>query len=200
MKKKSLSYDEITSKILQACASLISHPLSYIYNSSLYTGIFPDPLKIAVVKPIYKKGDKIRIKNYIIKCFFCKVFEKAMHSRLSQHLPTNNMQVTEQYGFRKGIWTENGALILTDSVFKYIIWKSACWRNFPWFGKGLWLRDSWNVVSLITFMWNLRRLEDWLRAYLNNRRQKVKVKSVNTSKNFSSSAVHWSMEFQRDQF
>ena len=30
--KKSSSYDEITSKILKACASVISHPLKYIYN------------------------------------------------------------------------------------------------------------------------------------------------------------------------
>ena len=43
---KSSVYCEITSKILKACASLNSHPLSYIYNHSLYTGIFPDRLKI----------------------------------------------------------------------------------------------------------------------------------------------------------
>jgi len=30
----------------------------------LYTGIFPDRLKIDVVKLLYKKGDKISMKNY----------------------------------------------------------------------------------------------------------------------------------------
>jgi hypothetical protein len=44
--KKSLSYDEITSKILKACASLISHPLSYIYNSSLCKVFFLTLLKL----------------------------------------------------------------------------------------------------------------------------------------------------------
>jgi len=57
--KKSSGCDKVTSKILKGCASLISHPLSCIYNHSLYTGIFPDRLKIAVVKSFYKKGDKI---------------------------------------------------------------------------------------------------------------------------------------------
>ena len=33
---KSSGYNEITSNILKACASLISHPLSYIYNHLLY--------------------------------------------------------------------------------------------------------------------------------------------------------------------
>ena len=62
--KKSLGYYEITRKILKACASLISHPLNYIYNHSLYTGIFPDRLKIAVVKPLYKKGGKTSMTSY----------------------------------------------------------------------------------------------------------------------------------------
>jgi hypothetical protein len=50
--------------ILHACASLISHPLCYIYNHSLYTGIFPDHLKTALVKPLYKKRDETNMTNY----------------------------------------------------------------------------------------------------------------------------------------
>jgi hypothetical protein len=42
-----------------------------------------------------------------------------MHSRLSQHLHIN-LLVTEQYGIRKGISTENAAFRVTDSVFKFI--------------------------------------------------------------------------------
>jgi len=58
------------------------------------------------------------MKNYrpisLLFFFFPKVFEKTMYTRLSQHLPTNNRQVTERYGFRKGISTKNGALRLKD--------------------------------------------------------------------------------------
>ena len=43
-----------------------------------------------------------------------------MLSRLSQHLQTNNILVTEEYGFRKGISTEDAAFRPTDSVFKSI--------------------------------------------------------------------------------
>jgi len=48
--KKSSGYNEITSKILKACASLISHPFSYIYNHSPYMAIFRVCLEITVVK------------------------------------------------------------------------------------------------------------------------------------------------------
>ena len=43
-----------------------------------------------------------------------------MHSRLSHHLHTNNILVTEQCGFRKGISTEDAAWRLTDNVLKSI--------------------------------------------------------------------------------
>jgi hypothetical protein len=103
LKPKTFSgYDEITSKILKTCAYIVSHPLNFIYNHSIYKGIFPDRLKIAVVKPLYKKGYKTNMTIYIpilLLKVFSKVFEIAMHSRLSQHLYTNNILVPEQHGY-----------------------------------------------------------------------------------------------------
>jgi hypothetical protein len=61
--KNSSGYDEITSRILKTHASLISQPLSHIYNHSLYTGVFPDYLKVSIVKPLFKKGDKTSMTN-----------------------------------------------------------------------------------------------------------------------------------------
>ena len=102
--KYSSGYNEISCTVIKSCASIISSPLSYIYSYSLHTGIFPDRLKTAVVKPLHKKGDKFNISNYrpiSLLPTFSKIFEKAMYSRLNQHLYTNNMLVPEQYAFRK---------------------------------------------------------------------------------------------------
>jgi hypothetical protein len=41
-KKNSSGYNEVTIKILKACASLITRSLSHIYNHSIYTDVFPD--------------------------------------------------------------------------------------------------------------------------------------------------------------
>ena len=57
----SSGYDEISSKILKLCGSLISRQLCYICNQSIPMGIFPDQLKYATVKPLYKKGVKYSI-------------------------------------------------------------------------------------------------------------------------------------------
>jgi hypothetical protein len=90
------------SKILKACASLISQPLSHIYNHLLYTGVFPDHLKISIVKPLFKKGDKTSMTNHrpiSILTVFSRVLE-VMYDRLSHHMHTNTILVPEQFGFR----------------------------------------------------------------------------------------------------
>jgi len=69
------------------------------------------------VLPLHKKGDKFNISNYrpiSLLPTFSKIFEKAMCSRLNQHLYTNNILVPEQYAFRKGMATEDAAFRLTD--------------------------------------------------------------------------------------
>jgi hypothetical protein len=59
-------------------ASTISLPLSFIFNHSLHAGIFPDHLKIVVVKPLHKKADKYNMTNHrpvSLLPIFPKVFE-----------------------------------------------------------------------------------------------------------------------------
>jgi hypothetical protein len=102
----SSGYDEISSKILKSCGSLISRPLCYICNKSILIGIFPDRLKYATVKLLYKKGAKSSMNNYRPICLLTtisKVFEKIMYNRLNHYLQSHKILAVEQYGFRKGV-------------------------------------------------------------------------------------------------
>jgi hypothetical protein len=90
-------------------------------------------LKVSVVRPLYKKGDKTNMSNYrpiSLLTTFSKILDKVMYNRLSHYLLTNNILVPEQYGFRKGISTENAAFKLMDGVVKSVIQKNACWWKF----------------------------------------------------------------------
>jgi hypothetical protein len=51
--KNSSGYDEISMRILKISAPYIVSPLTYICNRILNTGIFPDRLKYAIIKPIF---------------------------------------------------------------------------------------------------------------------------------------------------
>jgi len=53
------------------------------------TGAFPDRLKYAIVKPIFKKGNKQEILNYkpiSLLTSFSKIIEKLIYARLHAHM------------------------------------------------------------------------------------------------------------------
>jgi hypothetical protein len=51
--KDSHGYDEVSTRILKISAPYILSPLTYIFNKTLSTGIFPDRLKFSEVKPLF---------------------------------------------------------------------------------------------------------------------------------------------------
>jgi hypothetical protein len=55
--KNSSGCGGISTKLLRISSSFINLPLTYICNKSISLGIFPDRLKYAVVKPLYKVID-----------------------------------------------------------------------------------------------------------------------------------------------
>jgi len=88
-------------------------------NAVLSTGVFPDRLKYAIVKPIFKKGNKQEISNYrpiSLLTSFSKITEKLIYARLHSHMDMNNILVQEQYGFNIHSSTEQAAFTLMNSI------------------------------------------------------------------------------------
>jgi Notch-like protein len=114
----SYGYDEISVNILKNCIHYIVSLFTYIVDRSLITGIFPDHLKFAVVKPINKKGDRNNINNYrpiSLLTSFSTIFE-VIYNRLYKHPVNNNILVKEQFGFRANLSTNNAAYTLYDQI------------------------------------------------------------------------------------
>jgi hypothetical protein len=53
--KNTSGYDEISDCIIKLSSPFIISHLTYICNAALSSGVFPDKLKYAIVKPIFKK-------------------------------------------------------------------------------------------------------------------------------------------------
>ena len=117
--KITYGYDEISNRIIKLTAPFIIAPLTYMCISVLGTGVFPNRLKYAIVKPIFKKGNKQEISNYkpiSLLTTFSKIFEKLIYARLHAHIDMNNILVPEQYGFRTHSSTEQAAFTLINSI------------------------------------------------------------------------------------
>jgi len=52
-------FNKIFNKLLKISATYICSPITYICNKSILSGIFPDRLRFSIIKPIYKKEDKL---------------------------------------------------------------------------------------------------------------------------------------------
>jgi hypothetical protein len=117
--KNSRGYIEISTNLLKKSSVYVSSPFNHICNRSLSSGVFPQRLKYAEVKPLFKKGERICISNYrpiSLLTSFSKVFEKVIYNRLLEHLYYNNMLVTEQFGRRKNLTTEKATYELINDI------------------------------------------------------------------------------------
>jgi len=82
----------IPSKILKEFDSFFIPPITAIINKSLKEGVFPSKLKLAMVIPIFKKGDKTKCPNYrqiSLLSNISKIFERIMYNRIESFLNAN---------------------------------------------------------------------------------------------------------------
>ena len=102
---KSPGPDSVHPRLLLELASVVDKPLCIIFNESFATGIVPDEWKIAVITALYKKGDKKSPSNYrpvSLTSILCKIMEKLIRQRITDHMNHFNLFSTQQFGFMGG--------------------------------------------------------------------------------------------------
>ena len=107
--------------VLVSVLDIIVKPLTFLFNLSLQSGIFPDKLKIARVIPVPKKGDITDCSNYrpiSLLSIFDKLFEKIVYSKLIKYLDKFNILFKHQYGFRSNHSTTFALCEITDYIYK----------------------------------------------------------------------------------
>ena len=100
---KATGLDGIPNRALKYCAEVITPSLTFIFNFSVITKIFPDDLKVAKVAPVFKKGERDDLGNYrpiSVLPTVARVFEKLIFDQLFQYFSENELLGNEQYEFR----------------------------------------------------------------------------------------------------
>lgn len=101
---ESFGYDGVTTKTVKFVSEEIAPVISYIINLCIQKGVFPQKLKITIVKPVFKKGDKDKLDHYrpiALIPIIAKIFEKVLYDKLNSYLEAQNILSHCQYGFRK---------------------------------------------------------------------------------------------------
>ena len=83
---KATGPDRIPLKIIKTAANVIDSHIAYIINKDLKENNFSENAKTALVRPMYKKDDSDKIKNYrpvSLLNGFSKIYERFLHDSLS---------------------------------------------------------------------------------------------------------------------
>ena len=100
--KTSKGADGISNKLIKTAKIELIKPLTIIINQMLHTGVFPEPLKVSKVVPLYKANDQMLPSNYrpiTLLSSFSTIFEYVLLEQLTNYFVENNFLSPHQYGF-----------------------------------------------------------------------------------------------------
>jgi len=186
--KSSCGYDGIPVIILKLSAPFITSPLTYICNKSLSTGTFPERIKYALIRPVYKKGDKHLVTNYrpiSLLTSFSKIFEKLIFTRLYKHLYTNGILTKEQYGFRSNRSTQNAAYDIINEITKAMNERRSLGGLFCDLEKAFHCVNHKILLDKLEFYGIRGKFLELIKSFLQERCQKVFI-NKNTAHNDAS--------------
>lgn len=121
--KKGPGLDGIRVTDIKYLQKQISPVLAKLMNMSFMSNTYPDQLKNAIIRPIYKSGSHLEYTNYrpiAILSVVDKIIEKIIVSQISNFLDHNNVLSDTQHGFRKGRSTISALLGFADHVNEYL--------------------------------------------------------------------------------
>lgn len=102
---KSPGFDDVPNILLKNLPEKALKLLVTIFNSCICFNYFPSTFKrakvVAVLKPNKPKNIPSSYRPISLLSNLGKIFEKCIHSRLNEHVTSNNLLAIEQFGFKK---------------------------------------------------------------------------------------------------
>ena len=180
MSNKAVGEDLISHRVLKNIKLSIAKPLCKLFNKSLLAGTFPDQWKMAIVMPLFKKGDVNSTTNYrpisLLSCVG-KLMERVIYKHLYNHLISNNLIYAKQSGFLTGHSTVYQLIDIYNQLAHSLDSKLHTCFIFCDISKAfdrVWHRGLIFKLKQCGFSGQILQ---WIRSYLSNRKQKVFVGS-----------------------
>jgi hypothetical protein len=172
--------DGIGMKFLKQAPFEFSKYLYVLYSKSLCDGVLPEDWKMATVVPIFKKGEKAKPSNYrpvsLTSCV-CKILEHIIGDHLKNYLESNKLLKRCQHGFRTGYSCETQLLGFYHQLVNTIDKGGQVDAVFLDFSKAFDVVSHAKLITKLNGMGISHEIIAWIRSFLSNRKQKVKIEN-----------------------
>ena len=174
--KKSFGTDYINIYFLKLALPFIVRPLTYIYNTSIHSGVFPSKLKEAKVIPLPKCKNASNLNDYrpiSILNILSKPLEKHISNHIYDFIENNNLFHPYQSGFRKKHSCHTASIRLVDTWLQNINNNKINGAVFLDLKKAFDLVNHEILLEKISLYLQNDTITNLLKSYLNERIQTV---------------------------
>lgn len=172
-------HDDIQIKLLKKIKAFIVKPLVHIFNTCFKQGVFPQQFKLAIIRPIFKKGDAQCISNYrpiSLTTAFSKLFERIIKARFCKFLDENNILSPSQYGFRQGRNTNDAVVRVSEFGYEAMDEGNMAAIVLMDQSKAFDRVDHRILIDILGNIGLRGKVLDLFKSYLSDRSQQVKIR------------------------
>ena len=184
--------DGVPAFLYRKYAEELATPLKLLWQMSFDSGVMPEPTLLAHITPILKSVDRSIPANYrpvSLTNHLTKIFERVIRQEIVHHLETNGLMNNTQHGFRERYSTITEILSFYDSVLTFLEEGHAVDAIYLDFAKAFDKVDHQILLKKAESVGITGNLLRWIRTFLTNRQQQVRVGNVLSSKEWVRSGV-----------
>ena len=181
---KSKGPDCLHPKALKELQSVLTKPLTRIFNASKEEAKLPEIWKIGNVVALFKKGDKPDPGNYrpvSLTSIACKMMEKLVRNQIVEHIKRNKLLSKKQFGFISGRSTTLQLLLVLDHWTEILDNGGSIDSVYMDFMKAFDKVPHRRLIKKMKHYGIGEKTLNWVQDFLSNRKQKVSVNGMDST-------------------
>ena len=171
--------DEIPPKIYKELKEELAVPLVKLFSASLETGKIPDEWRDSIITPIYKqKGSRSEPENYrpvSLTNVAGKILEKIVKNELMSYIENNKLMSNSQHGFRSGRSVQTNLISFLNTTTRWLDEGRSFDVIYLDFAKAFDKVCHRRLIVKLQEWGIIGEVLEWLRDWLQGRRQRVRV-------------------------
>ena len=177
---KSPGIDCIHPLMLKECSDELADPLAKLFNLSIKEEEVPEMWRKALVAPLFKKGEKHKSSNYrpvSLTVIICKLLETFVRDKIMSHIELNNFFSEHQHGFRARHSCVTQLIEVIEHWTEILEQGGSIDCIYLDFAKAFDTVPHQRLLKKLSAYGIRGNILGWIRSFLSNRQQKVKVGS-----------------------